>query len=130
LIVTDIVLAPVEDATRYQTSASMLFLRVLVALVNAAPFHDADAIEPIPATFWAMSAVRTITGLVPLTVCVHVFVVVPLVVVVMLVEVASNAIVEVETPPPEVVDAAVVSTVATRSPLAKTFFVVVAPEAL
>jgi hypothetical protein len=73
--------------------------------------------------------VSTIIGFVPLIVCVQVFVVVPLVVVVMLVDVASNAMVDVEAPPPpEPVDDAVVSTVAMRSPLAKMFFVVVALE--
>ena len=47
---TDIVFAPVVVATKYQTSVSMLLVRVLVAFVNAAPFHDAELIEPAPAT--------------------------------------------------------------------------------
>jgi hypothetical protein len=42
----------------------------------------------------------------PVTVCVNVFVVVPLVVAVMLIDVASNTIVEVEIPPPECVEVA------------------------
>src|SRR6266851_10189513 len=48
LMVTDIVLEPVVVATRYQTSLSIAFVRVLVAFVNAPPFHVADAIEPVP----------------------------------------------------------------------------------
>jgi hypothetical protein len=125
-MVTDIVFAPLEVATKYQISVSTLLLRVLVAFVNAPPFHEADPIEPVPATFCAILAVSTMVALAPVTECVHVFVVVPLVAVVILVEVASNAIVEVDEVPPELVDEAAVSTVAKSTPFPKMCLVVVA----
>src|SRR5262249_438470 len=94
--VTDIVFAPVVVATRYQISESMPTDRVLVAFVNAPPFHEAEVIVPLPPTSCQMSADRTMIGFDPVTVCVQVFVIVPLKPVVMLVVVASNAIVEVD----------------------------------
>jgi hypothetical protein len=58
--VTDIVFAPVVVATKYQISVSILLVRVLVAFVNAPPFHEAEVIDPVPATLWTRSAVSTI----------------------------------------------------------------------
>ena len=73
---------------------------------------------PVPATSWNMSAARTMTGLLPDTVCVHVLVTGPATKPVdMLVDVASRVIAPAEDP--------AVSAVATRLSPAKMLFVAV-----
>lgn len=76
LIVTEIVLLPVVDAARYQISVSLAVVRVLVAFVNAAPFHETEPMVPLPPTSCQMPAVRTMSGFEPLVVTVQVLVVV------------------------------------------------------
>src|SRR5262245_979688 len=70
--VTDIVCVPVVVATRYHSSADLVPAIVVVALVKLPPFQLAAVIEPVPNTSWKMSAVSTMTGFEPVTVCIHV----------------------------------------------------------
>jgi hypothetical protein len=77
LIVTEIVLAAVLDATRYQSSTDFVPMRVEVALVNEPPFQVTDATEPVPATSWKMLAESTMSELGAVVVCCHDLVVVP-----------------------------------------------------
>jgi hypothetical protein len=115
LIVTEIVLLPVVEATKYQISVSMPTVRVLAALVNTAPFQDAEPMVPLPATSCQMDAVRTMRGFEPLLVIVQVLVIVLLKPSVILVVVDVSAIVDVEMAPPPPVVIVVVATAVTAS---------------
>jgi hypothetical protein len=99
LTVTESVFDPVVDAIKYHTSAVMPVVRVVVALVKAAPFHDAEPILPAPAMSCQISAVSTIKEFALETVCVQVFVVVPLKPSVILVDVDVTVGVDVDVPP-------------------------------
>jgi len=57
--VTARVADPVLVGERYQSSADLVPVRVLVAFVKAAPFQVADEIDPVPPISWKISAMRT-----------------------------------------------------------------------
>ena len=128
VMVTDIVFEPVVVAMRYHSSVALVPVRVVLARVKEPPFHEARVMAPVPPMSWKISAERMMIGLVPVTVWVHVLVIVPVNPVVMLVEVASKAMVEVEILDPLEVALPLPVIVERSTLLAKRCFVVVVAE--